>query len=191
MKQFLCVLMIYFLVGCTPQTQPDLPQTSSIPSPEQTALPLPTPSVLKSFSTPILDKKKARLDNIALAIKPIDGKILKPQEEFSFNKTVGERTAERGFQKAIIFFQGKKVHGEGGGICQISTSLFNVAELAGLKITERHKHTEKVDYIEEGKDATVSYGEADLRFVNTFDFPIQIKVSMTKDKMTATLYKMP
>ncbi len=112
--------------------------------------------------------------NIGLAAESIDGTLLLPGEEFSFNKVVGPRTAKKGYRTAHIFVAGQIQDGTGGGICQVSTTLYNVVLRANLEVTERHNHMFTVGYVPLGHDAAVSYGYADLIFTNTTTYPLQI-----------------
>ncbi len=146
-----------------------------------------------SFSTEILDDQKYRVSNLELAGEYIDEIQIMPKEEFSFNGTLGKRTKDKGYKKAPIIINTKKGpkkgYGVGGGICQISTTLYNAALEADLNITERHPHSKDVGYIEKGHDATVVYGGADLKFVNNRANPIIIKASVTSEKVTVKLFE--
>jgi len=126
--------------------------------------------------------------NIRLAAESIDGTLLLPGEEFSFNKIVGPRTAERGYKTAHVFVAGQIRDGTGGGVCQVSTTLYNAVLRANLKVTERHNHMFTVGYVPLGHDAAVSYGYADLVFTNTTAYPLQIiaKVS-SNNALTFTI----
>ena len=115
-----------------------------------------------------------RLSNIKLAIKLINGTCLKPGETFSFNEVVGERTSERGFKSAAAYSGGEVVNEVGGGICQVSTTLFNAAVKADLEIVERSSHSMTVSYVDRGKDAAVDWGNKDLKFKNTSDDNVYI-----------------
>ena len=101
-----------------------------------------------------------------------------PSEEFSFNKVVGKRTIEAGYKDAAIYQDGKVVDGLAGGICQISTTLFNAAVYANLEIVERRNHQFVPSYVSAGRDATVVYGTTDFRFKNTRNYPIKIVCSV-------------
>jgi len=116
-----------------------------------------------------------RQHNLELAASIINSKVIQPGEEFSFNNAVGMRTIEGGFKVAPVIVRGEYTSGIGGGICQVATTLFNAAELAGLKITERHKHSILADYVPRGKCATVSWGTRDFRFINSTKHPIVIR----------------
>ena len=124
----------------------------------------------------------ARLNNIRLALSTINGTSLAPGETFSFNGTVGQRTTERGYQPAGAYNAGEVVQEVGGGICQVSTTLFNAVVKADLEITERHNHTMPVGYVDKGKDATVNWGQQDFRFTNNTDSEIYIVAALTSDK---------
>ena len=110
---------------------------------------------------------EGRNSNIALAMQKINGKILKPGETFSFNRIVGKRTPEAGFVEAIEFQYGEEKPGIGGGVCQVSTTMYLAAAQANLEILERSPHNMKVSYTELGQDATVSGTRLDLSFKNT------------------------
>ena len=118
------------------------------------------------FKTNYQYSTKERKENIKLAVSKIDGYILYPEQEFSFNQTVGERTKERGFQEAKIIENGKFTDGVGGGVCQVSSTLYNAVLLSGLKVSERHNHSMLVNYVEPSLDAMVSSTYADLKFIN-------------------------
>lgn len=125
------------------------------------------PQIYGEFSTNITDKTPERLNNINLGVEKLNGTKIGAGETFSFNNCIGPRNEETGFKEAIIFDgHGNKTKGYGGGLCQISSTLYNAAINAGMEITERHQHSRSVPYIEEGKDATVTYGAEDLQFKN-------------------------
>ncbi len=136
--------------------------------------------VLADVTTNFSPKKVARTANVRLAAKLVNGKVLNPGEEFSYNTTVGPRTKARGFQEAAIFASGEVVDGVGGGICQVSSTLYMAAIRANMEITERKNHSFYVDYAPKGEDATVVYGSIDFRFKNTSPYPIKI-VATSKD----------
>lgn len=119
-----------------------------------------------SFSTDYSQSLNERKSNIELAAKRINGKVLKSNEEFSFNQTVGERTEANGFKNSKVIEKGAFVEGVGGGVCQVSSTLYNAALLSGMEISEYHAHSLSVSYVEKSFDAMVSYGWADLKFIN-------------------------
>lgn len=122
--------------------------------------------------------------NIGLAAKSIDGTILLPGEEFSFNKTVGSRTTEKGYKIAHVFVEGQIMDGTGGGVCQVSTTLYNAVLRANLDVLERHNHMFTVGYVPLGMDAAVSYGYADLVFKNTTGYPLLIAADVYGNSLT-------
>lgn len=130
-------------------------------------------SASTSFSTNTSNNRNRGI-NIRLAASAINGTTLLPGEEFSFNQVVGPRTPERGYVIAHVYSEGEVRDGYGGGICQVSTTLYDAALLANLTITERHNHMFTVSYVPLGMDAAVSYGYADLKFKNTTEYPIRI-----------------
>lgn len=129
---------------------------------------------LVEVETHFSPKKVERTANVRLAAQLVNGTILNPGEEFSYNKVVGPRTTARGFKAAAIFAQGEVVDGIGGGICQVSSTIYMAALQANMKITERKNHSFYVDYTPKGEDATVVYGSIDFKFVNTHKYPVKI-----------------
>ena len=123
-----------------------------------------------------------RLKNIQRAMSYINGVCLKPGETFSFNKVVGRRTTDRGFRMATAYSGGSVTEEIGGGICQVSTTLFNCAVKSDLEIVERHNHSLTVGYVDKGKDATVNWDSQDLKFKNTTGGDVYICCLMTSDK---------
>ncbi len=115
-----------------------------------------------------------RTKNIALASKKINGTILAPGEIFSYNDVVGERSYSEGYQTAKVYINGESVDGLGGGICQVSSTLYNAVVYANLEIVERLNHQLTVSYVPLGRDATVDYGNIDFKFKNSTAYPIKI-----------------
>lgn len=133
----------------------------------------PKPLVERSvFCTFYGNSSFERKHNISLAVKSINGVFVDIGGEFSFNRTVGRRTKERGYKEAKIIVGDGFVEGTGGGVCQVSTTLYNAVLNAGLKITEYHAHSLAVSYVSPSFDAMVNYGSADLRFINDTDNPV-------------------
>lgn len=138
------------------------------------------------FSTNIYDKDENRVYNIGLAIEKINGKIIKKGEVFSFNDTVGAMGEKQGYKKAVGFdSNGKKIQVFGGGMCQISSTVYNAALISNLEIVERHPHSKRVYYVPKNKDATIYYGSLDLKFKNNTDN--DIKIVATSDKSNVTI----
>jgi vancomycin resistance protein YoaR len=125
--------------------------------------------------------------NIGLASKRIDGTIIMPGDVFSFNDVVGPRTPELGYKIAHVYVDGQIRDGTGGGICQVSTTLYNAALRANLEIVERHNHMFAVGYVPLGLDAAVSYGYADLVFKNTTGYPLRIDAQVTDNTLSLTI----
>lgn len=144
--------------------------------------------VLATFSTKYDKYYTNRVKNLELAGQKVNGTILYPGEEFSYNKVVGERTVANGFKEAHVFAGGKVVDGLGGGICQVSTTLYNTVLMSDLKVTERKAHMMHTGYNEPGKDATVVYGSIDFRFVNNRKTPIKISMEVKNGVVTSTIY---
>jgi len=134
--------------------------------------------LLGSYSTRYDERNKDRTNNLNLAADKIDSIILSPGEEFSYNKIVGKRTIAAGYKESKIYSNGQVVDGLGGGICQISSTLYNAVVFANLNITERHNHQFITSYVDSGRDATVAYGSKDFKFVNNRTYPIKIKMSV-------------
>lgn len=125
--------------------------------------------VIGESKTKIIDTGKNRVSNINLACSSVNGKKLSEGEEFSFNKITGKKTQSQGYKYAPVIFKGEKSYGIGGGVCQVSTTIYLAAKNANLKIVERYPHSESVAYAPSGNDATVVYGEKDFRFRNNTD----------------------
>jgi len=132
-----------------------------------------------------------RVHNVGLAAGYIRGTLLAPGDAFSYNKTVGPRTAARGFREAPVLIDNELVPGDGGGVCQVSSTLFNVALLADLQIIARTNHMRPVAYLPIGRDATVTYGGLDLQFKNTTGHYVLIWASLVGRRLTFTAYGAP
>lgn len=145
-------------------------------------------SLRAEFSTSFSGSDKARVSNVLLATKKSSGITLYPKEVFSFNDAVGLRSTENGFKEAKVIIGGKYVDGVGGGVCQVSTTLYNAALLSGLKVIEQHRHTLAVNYVEKSFDAMVSYGYADLKIRNDYDFPVFIVGKVDGETLTFRIY---
>ena len=146
---------------------------------------------ISSFSTPIVDDNKNRINNIKITCSKISGTIIKAKEEFSFCEVVGQPSAEKGYKEAHAFVDGKLTNSIGGGNCQVSTTLYNAAKkIDGVKITERHEHGKDVGYIEMGKDATVAYDYLDLKFENNNNFDLKLEAYIKNDKVCVNIYSL-
>jgi len=164
------LIMIFLFTGCDNVSQINFETNMN------------EPKIYGEFSTNITDKTPERLNNIQLAVSKLNGATVNPGETFSFNDYIGPRTEEAGYKEAIIFDgHGNKTDGYGGGICQITSTLYNTVLNAGLEVVERHEHSREVPYIEHGKDATVSYGAEDFKFKNTAGRTVTINASTEND----------
>ena len=146
--------------------------------------------VIGSFTTKTTNNKN-RNENIRLAVEAIDGRILKPGEEFSFNLATGNRTKDKGYQPAGAYRNGVLIEEPGGGVCQVSTTLYNAIVSSGLTATERHSHSFTPSYIQPGEDAMVSFGGPDMKFVNTSSTAIAIRASFADRKLKISIVGIP
>lgn len=140
------------------------------------------------FSTSIKGSQTGRRNNVTVALKKVNGTVVKPGEIVSFNALTAPQDASGGYQNAIIIVNGAYVNGIGGGICQASTTLYNALVLANMEIEEVHKHTIPVHYVEHALDAMISTGYADLIFKNTSENDIYIKSYVKGDDATVEIY---
>lgn len=163
----------------------DVP-TQESPEPEP---PPVTEEQIATFSTKIYSKDSARQNNISITCNTLNNTIVKNGESFSFCGTVGQATTGKGYEKADIFDKdGNKKKGLGGGNCQISTTLYNaLLSVPSLVVTERHKHSNYVPYIEKGKDAAVAYGSYDLKFRNDSGNDVKIQSFTDGENVTINL----
>ena len=133
----------------------------------------------------------SRLHNVALVAQLIDGALIAPGKTFSFNGTTGERTAEKGFQEAPVIINGELQTGLGGGICQVSTTVFNAAYEAGLQIDERTNHALYISHYPLGRDATVNYPDLDLKITNDTDNWLLLRTFVGTGSLTVNFYGTP
>ena len=136
------------------------------------------PDLLSEFSTNYSASNRNRTTNLILAANKINGTVLMPGETFSYNKVVGERTIAAGYKEAPIYVSGRVEDGLGGGICQITTTLYNAVLYANLEIVERSNHQFVPSYANASRDATVVYGAIDFKFKNNRNYPIKITCSV-------------
>lgn len=137
------------------------------------------PDLLGTYSTKYVTSNVDRTTNLRLAANKVNGTVIMPGEIFSYNKVVGKRTIAAGYKNAAIYQDGGVTDGLGGGICQISTTLYNAAIDAGMLIEERRNHMFVPSYATAGKDATVVWGSTDFKFENRRDYPIKISASVS------------
>lgn len=182
----ICFIMIFSISGYAESKY----NTESLETNSQyQEQPIPDGTIIGSYSTKILDRSKGRINNIKIAVRRINGYKLNPGETFSFNRVVGKRSRDAGFRKAKVIVNGETVLGTGGGICQVSSTLYNAAVKCDMKIVERHKHPRDVYYVPSGKDATVVYNELDFRFRNTKRYPVRIYAAVRDNKVRVKIVK--
>lgn len=145
------------------------------------------PDQLATFSTNYVNNAN-RTTNLRLAANKINGIVLMPGETFSYNKTVGERTIAAGYKNAAIYENGQVVDGLGGGICQVSSTLYNAVLKSNLEVVERTNHMFLTTYTPGGLDATVAYGSLDFRFKNNRNYPIKIAAGVDRGVCTVQIY---
>ncbi len=144
---------------------------------------------LSSFSTKIYNKENARQNNLKITGSKLNGHIVKKGEIFSFCNTLGPATSKEGYKESDIFDKdGNKKKGLGGGICQISTTLYNaILKNPNLEVIERHKHSNSVPYIKKGNDATVAYGSYDFKFKNNTQNDIKLFFDISDTSVTVRI----
>lgn len=148
----------------------------------------PFPDLLSQFSTSFTSSGYNRSNNIILSSAKLNGLVLMPGEEFSYNQAVGQRTRAAGFREAGAYSNGKVVQEVGGGICQVSSTLYNAVLYANLEIVERTNHYFNPGYVKAGLDATVSWGGPDFRFRNNRNYPIRIVTDTSGKKLKVYIY---
>ena len=145
---------------------------------------------ITSFYTKIYDTSDGRMNNLKLAADKLSNIKVKSGEVFSFNDSIGPYNKENGYEKGKIFdSKGNVLEEYGGGICQISSTLYNAVLNLNLEIIERNDHSKKVQYIEPGKDAAISYGHLDFKFRNTLNYDIIIQCKVENNKVIVDIQK--
>lgn len=144
--------------------------------------------IVSSFSGSYVNSADGRVTNMKIATNSVNGTLLMPGDEFSYNKAIGETTPENGYQQAGAYVSGEVVQEYGGGVCHISTTLYRAVMRANLKSSLRYNHSMMVSYAEPSLDATVYEGDIDYRFVNIYDFPIYIEGYMTSNSIVFNIY---
>jgi len=149
-----------------------------------------TPIKDGSFTTKYDESLKNRTKNVEIAARTVNSTVVGSGEVFSFNEIIGKATWAKGYRPAKIFVKGKEEQGMGGGICQLSSTLYNAADFAGMEIVERHPHSKRVFYVEEGRDAATAYGGVDLKFRNPLRQPVLVVAKADGGKLTVTIETM-
>ena len=146
------------------------------------------PDLLATYKTTYDSSNTNRTTNLRLASNKINGTVIMPGEVFSYNKVVGKRTIAAGYKNAAMFSEGQVVDGLGGGICQVSSTLYNTALYADMTMTSRTNHMYVPSYVKGGRDATVVWGSIDFKFRNDRDYPIKIESSVSGGVCTVSMY---
>ncbi|HZK43190.1 MAG TPA: VanW family protein [Syntrophomonadaceae bacterium] len=145
--------------------------------------------LLGGYYTSLTNSSISRTNNIELATKAIDNMIISPGKTFSFNKAVGQRTTSKGYQAAPIFVGKKVVPGLGGGICQVSSTLYNMALNANLPVLERSPHSLKVAYVPPNLDASVAWGAIDFKFQNNYEYPVRLMAKVVGEYVVTGVFR--
>lgn len=147
---------------------------------------------LSTYSTPLLSSTNERINNIEIVCDRLNNFILNPNESFSYNNVTGPFGPDDGFEEAtILLSDGSKSEGYGGGVCQLSSTLYNVVKnIENIEITERHNHSAPVAYVPEGEDATVSLQSGlDFKFTNNNNYSIKFEAECANGNVTVTAFK--
>lgn len=148
----------------------------------------PNPQIeMAGYATSLQGRTSGQRHNARLAAEAINGKAIAPGEEFSFNRAVKSWSVDQGYVKAPVSFDGELVRAFGGGVCQTSSTLYNAALLAGCPIIERHPHSFRPLYVVPGRDAAVAYPGVDLRFKNSYAWPIHIRAEAKGNRLDVRL----
>lgn len=150
----------------------------------------PPVTLLAEAVTGFDPKNLNRSQNLLLAASALHGLVVEPGGEFSFNRAVGQRTAARGYRVAIVFEDGEQALGLGGGVCQVSSTVYQAARKAGMTITERHPHSLPVSYAKAGGDAAVAWGALDLRWRNGTALPVQLACQLKDGQLSVRIYRL-
>lgn len=145
------------------------------------------PVVLGSYATTLIGSSPTRTHNIRLAVAVLDGAVLDPGAVLSFNRLVGPRTAEHGYQPAPVILREERQLQLGGGICQAASTLFCAALVSGLSVPERHRHSTPVDYIALGQDATIAWGFKDLQIRNDLEQRVRVRIDVVGGTLLARI----
>jgi vancomycin resistance protein YoaR len=172
-----------------PEPQVEQEQTPIVNNVEPPKEVKPKRTPIGNCKTQLLNKTKNRVSNISLAAKKINGCKVKSGAKFSFNDRVGKRDAQNGFKVATVIVKGEYSEDMGGGVCQLSSTLFNAVDRAKLEVLERHAHSKGVAYLPPGRDAAVSYGYLDFKFKNNKDYTIEIKAWVENNQVHVSIYK--
>lgn len=144
--------------------------------------------IIGSYRTTYSETQAGRNENIRIAAQRINNILLMPGDEFSYNEATGYKTEKNGYKPATVIVNGEIEEGIGGGVCQVSTTLYNSVLYAGLNISQRRAHSIPTNYVDYGRDAVVSDNAIDFKFTNNHDFPVYIKATTDKNSVTVKIY---
>lgn len=176
----------YFYTGKKMKTE--LPVEKVFPRVDSELIAEISEQKIGDYITYFKPSNKERSHNIDLAAEAINNHVVFPGETFSFNQVVGKRTKEKGYKRAPVIVKGELSEDIGGGICQVSSTLYNAVDLKGIQITERYSHSRSVPYVPHGRDATVSWYGPDFEFKNKYNQALLIQASATEGKMQVSIY---
>jgi vancomycin resistance protein YoaR len=140
------------------------------------------------YTTMLTGRNHSQRHNALLAIRHLAGAVVGPGEVFSFNARVGTCSRDAGYRKAPVSYNGQLIDSWGGGVCQVSTTLYNAALLSGMEIVERNRHRFAPGYVAPGRDAAVAFSTIDLRFRNPYSVPVRIEADIQGERLTAAIY---
>ena len=186
--KIILIIMIILLTACSPQNKTndnsENKTTNNVRGNEiKHPIIFESEKALGEAVTDIIDRGENRVSNIVMACNKISGKKLMPDEEFSFNNLTGKKTEKNGYKYAPVIVDGEKSYGIGGGVCQVSSTIYMAAVNSGLQITEHYNHSEPVAYAPDGMDATVVYGYKDFKFRNNTDKLLYIYTWVEQEKV--------
>ncbi|MGM8364322.1 VanW family protein [Virgibacillus sp. W0181] len=185
-KAFSRIMYHFYYTGAPSHV--DIPKKTVYPRIDSELLSEIHDKKIGEYETHFKESNRERSHNIDLSAKAINNHVVFPGEKFSFNKIVGKRTEEKGYKKAPVIVEGELAEDIGGGICQVSSTLFNAVNLDGIEIVERYSHSRSVPYVPPGKDATVSWWGPDFVFQNKYDHAVLIRAHAKNGKMKIRIY---
>ena len=144
--------------------------------------------LLQSFTTSIEKQNSDVRRNLALAVEKLDGVRIEPNSVLSFNDIVGEASIQNGFVTGRVFYWNEAIYEPGGGLCQVSSTLFNLLLLTGFTIKERHKHSQPVSYVPMGLDATIFYGKKNLKMQNPYSQTMRLSAKISDTSLTFSIF---
>ena len=186
--KIICILILILLSGCATENQNGNGKIHQRQA-ERQFVNVEREMCLGEAFTKIIDTGINRVYNIELVCSRVSGMEILPGKEFSFNGATGKKTSENGYKYAPVIVEGEKSYGIGGGVCQVSTTIYQAALNAGMEITEHHTHSHPVAYATEGTDATVVFGVKDFKFINNSDSSVFIYVWVQDEKVYGKIVK--